>query len=327
VQTAVAQPAAPPKPPAVVVEPAPFPPSIELAPAAVVNSVVESVVAPSSERLDAAPAPAPARAPPAAVGEDEFRRLFEQIRDAVDARAAEVEKGRRQRSFFSGLLFLVMAAMALGFWTLVAGFDRGVFANALKDGLVDRAPALFDSARTVAKEIVPVYEAEIERTMPDFSRALADAFAREASVLGERLSPVLARAAGDKAVVELAAALKAAFPEDVKDDATARKLALAIRAAQARAKVDGPDAPEASYVLVGQIQDALQTLGPPEQGALAEGRIADGIRDAALDVLKAKLSSGEGLGIDAMIRQRLGTEPAPADLDPAPVPVPAKGGK
>lgn len=238
-----------------------------------------------------APASSPAAAPPSL---EELRSVFESIRAAVDARDAALARRSRVRTLGNGLLVLILAAMVAGFGALAAGFDVEVFRDALRDGLAERAPDLLAIARRSADEIAPVYQAEIDATLPAFTADLAAALAKEAGHLGEKLAPTIGTAALSEADASLAKALREAFPQELKTPEAATAFVARLRAEQQKAAAveEARDA----YVIVRQIHDAVETLGPPDKGELAAASIADGVKDAAFDVLKARLSSADSLG-------------------------------
>jgi len=228
---------------------------------------------------------------------------FQELKEAVVAREAEYGRQARYRWRFgvalAGLVLLGMLAAML----VARGFDRQVFTSNLMEHLQGRAPEITDRLKRALATLGPVYRAEVQRTLPAFQKALGDAINAEAAILGETLSPLVLQdpsALARDADAKLAQALAQAFPDVLgKDEAKARALAAQLRARQLAPWPAGkPGDLGAPFVVLRQIQEHLRGMGPPDEDSLVRGDLADALWRTAFDVVKAKISTGDVLGLD-----------------------------
>jgi len=237
--------------------------------------------------------------PPVPTGtEGDLAAAFAELRKAIELREAEHERRGRNRALFTRGVLVLFLGILVAFWMMAKTFDADVFKSSLGEKLSADTPRLVGDVRSAVTSLVPVYQKEVERTYPAFIEHLATAITDESGKLAETLTPLAKGETGSftaEADGAFAHALLGAFPELKGDVGQARALATAIRAQQLlAAKTELQDDLPGPFATLLSIEKSLQGMGPPDKELMASGDFVDAMGNAALDLVKARLVSGEG---------------------------------
>ena len=238
----------------------------------------------------------------APVEDNELAAAFERLRLAVAQRESEHLRQGRYRTWFGRGVLLFVVAIFVGLWMLVAGFNGKIFASRLESKVSDGAPGVLHYAKQTVEALAPIYQAEVERTMPKFLDRLTDTISSESAHLADAIAPLAAGKAGaytTEADDALTKGLQAKFNKELKTEAEAHALAVALRNQQMEAAPKMLDGPLAGpFGALHDIEMSLRNMGPPDKELISKDDTIDALGKAALDVVKARLASGEGFGFE-----------------------------
>jgi len=231
--------------------------------------------------------------------EEELAAAYKELHQALERREIEHARQGRNRTIFVRAVLLVFIGIVVGLFVMVKTFDSDVFTAELTNKITKDAPGVLRTAQDSFERLVPVYQSEVTKTFPSFSVALTDTASKEADKLGDALAPL---AHGDPANYtgeadgELAKKLMERFGKDLHNDfGEARAVAGALRAQQilnSRTVLDNELA--GPFAALHDMELSLRGMGAPDKEIVTKGEGIEVLADAALDVVKTRLISGEG---------------------------------
>ncbi len=223
------------------------------------------------------------------------------LRAAVAAREAEHHVQARQRLLFGRVTMLSLLVLLIALYVTGKSFDPQIFTSALAEKMGSSTSSILGSLKIAATELTPVYRKEVERTFVPFSESLVAAMAEEGEKLSTTLMPMTSGDPGGltaDADDQFAGMLADTFKEELGGDkGKAKLLASALRAQEIKSahsaiheELGGP------FAALGEIQDTVKGMGPPDKTVMDTSEVVDAVGAAALEVIKTKLASGEKLG-------------------------------
>ena len=231
----------------------------------------------------------------------ELTAAFRELRSAVARREAEHARRDRNRAVFSRVVLVLILGILVGVYALVATFDPKVFQDSLREKVSHEAPSILRSAKTSVTSLLPTYQQVVAASWPAFTQSLSDKIAVESSKLADTITPVVR---GDATIYtgeadgELAKHLASRFGKTFRNGSEARPVATALRSQEMLATQTVLDNELAGpFTVLRDMKTSLDGMGAPDKELMGKGDTTEALGNAALDVVKAKLTSGEGWGI------------------------------
>ena len=237
-------------------------------------------------------------------------KLVGEIRRAFDAFKSEQQQKNRMQFIFTLVILVIFVGFAVILANRVRAFDQKEFSSRIEKGVSDSAPfvlkKLGESSKTVVAALVdaankemPYFQAKLSAQMAEQTGAFRDAAANMNSFDS---SPVIDTYLSST----FKGVLTEAVPELSKGGKVDKLMSASNKAMAARARVTLEEEMKGHLVLLDDIQDNLVKLSAEAPKHRNSDSVQNEILMATLDVMKARIASGESLEVEKILAPIVG---------------------